>query len=193
MKQIFLISTQDLKNYSIINDNVDDSLLHNAILESQEIELQELLGTKLYKKILQLIDNDQIVLPQNSYYKTLLDEYCTKIVLYAALHRAIPYVHYKVVNKGITTQSSEYSTTTSIQEMEFLMDKIKNDLEFFSNRMTKYLLANIRFYPEYMSATSIDDMIPNVQPYRTSMVIGSSEPPCVRIMGYNYRTITLPY
>lgn len=190
MKQIFLISTQDLKNYSIINDNVDDSLLHNAILESQEIELQELLGTKLYKKILQLIDNDQIALSQNSYYKTLLDEYCTKIVLYAALHRAIPYVHYKVVNKGITTQSSEYSTTTSIQEMEFLMDKIKNDLEFFSNRMTKYLLANIRFYPEYMSATSIDDMIPNVQPYRTSMVIGSSEPPCVRIMGYNWRTVS---
>lgn len=193
MKQIFLISTQDLKNYSIINDNVDDSLLHNAILESQEIELQELLGTKLYKKILQLIDNDQIALSQNSYYKTLLDEYCTKIVLYAALHRAIPYVHYKVVNKGITTQSSEYSTTTSIQEMEFLMDKIKNDLEFFSNRMTKYLLANIRFYPEYMSATSIDDMIPNVQPYRTSMVIGSSESPCVRIMGYNWRTVNVPY
>lgn len=193
MKQIFLISTQDLKNYSIINDNVDDSLLHNAILESQEIELQELLGTKLYKKILQLIDNDQIALSQNSYYKTLLDEYCTKIVLYAALHRAIPYVHYKVVNKGITTQSSEYSTTTSIQEMEFLMDKIKNDLEFFSNRMTKYLLANIRFYPEYMSATSIDDMIPNVQPYRTSMVIGSSEPPCVRIMGYNWRTVNVNY
>lgn len=190
MKQIFLISTQDLKNYSIINNNVDDSLLHNAILEASEIELQELLGTKLYKKILQLIDNDQIALPQNSYYKTLLDEYCTKVVLYAALHRAIPYVHYKVVNKGITTQSSEYSTTTSIQEMEFLMDKIKNDLEFFSNRMTKYLLANIRFYPEYMSATSIDDMIPNVTPYRTSMVIGSSEPPCVRIMGYNWRTVS---
>lgn len=193
MKQIFLISTQDLKDYSIISDNVEDSLLSNAILEAQDINLQSLLGTKLYKKILQLIDDDQIALSQNSYYKTLLDEYCTKIVLYAALHRAIPYVHYKIVNKGITTQSSEYSTTTSIQEMEFLMDKIKNDLEFFSNRMTKYLLANIRFYPEYMSATSIDDMIPNVQPYRTSMVIGSSEPPCVRIMGYNYRTITLPY
>lgn len=193
MERIFLISTQDLKDYSIINNNCDDSLLHNAIQEAQEITAQELLGTKLYKKIISLVKTDEISLPENNKYKELLDEHITKVIIYAALHRAIPYVHYKVVNKGITTQSSEYSTTTSIQEMEFLMDKIKNDLEFFSNRMTKYLLANIRFYPEYMSATSIDDMIPNVQPYRTSMVIGSSEPPCVRIMGYNWRTVNVPY
>lgn len=193
MERIFLISTQDLKDYSIINNNCDDSLLHNAILEAQEITIQELLGTKLYKKILQLVNDDEIGLDANEKYKTLLDEHITKVVLYDALLRAIPYIHYKVVNKGITTQSSEYSTTTSIQEMEFLIDQIKNNKEFFATRLANYLLANIRFYPEYMSATSIDDMIPNVQPYRTSMVIGSNEPPCVRIMGYNWRTCNVTY
>ena len=190
MERIYLVSTQNLKDYTFINDNVDDSLLHNAIQESQEIELQELLGSKLYKKILTLVSTDEITEDSNSNYKLLLDDYCTKIVLYAALCRAIPYIHYKVVNKGVTTQSSDYSTTTSIQEMEFLIEKIKNDLEFFSTRMTRYLLANRMLFPEYMSATTIDELTPNIQPYRTSMVLDSSEPPCIQTMGYNYRTIT---
>lgn len=193
MDRIFLVSTQDLKDYSVLNNNVDDSLLNNAILEAQEIELQELLGTKLYRKIMDLVINDEINLPENSNYKYVLDEYCTKVVIYAALHRSIPYIHYKLVNKGVTTQSSDYSQTTSIAEMEFIMDKIKNDMEFFSNRLTRYLLAHITIFPEYMSANSLDDMIPNTQPYRTSMVLKSNVPPCVRVMGYNWRTITANY
>lgn len=193
MERIFLISAQDLKDYTLVSNNVDDSLLHNAIIEAQEITTQELLGTKLYKKIISLVKTDDINLPGNAKYKELLDEHITKVVLYDALLRAIPYIHYKVVNKGITTQSSEYSTTTSIQEMEFLIDQIKNNKEFFATRLANHLLAHIQLYPEYMSATSIDDMIPNVTPYRTSMVIGSSEPPCVRIMGYNWRTVNVNY
>lgn len=191
MERIFLISTQDLKDYTVINDNVDDSLLHNAIQEAQDITLQQLLGTKLYKKILALVNNDEISLPANTQYKTLLDEYCIKVVLYSALHRAIPVIHYKIVNKGITTQTSENSQTTTISEMEFLMNRVKNDLEFYSNRLASYLLANIQLYPEYMSATKIDEIIPNVTPYRTSMVLSSPVNPCVRVMGYNWRTVTV--
>lgn len=191
MERIFLISTQDLKDYTVINDNVDDSLLHNAIQEAQDITLQQLLGTKLYKKILVLVNNDEINLPANAQYKTLIDEYCIKVVLYSALHRAIPVIHYKIVNKGITTQTSENSQTTTISEMEFLMNRVKNDLEFYSNRLASYLLANIQLYPEYMSATKIDEMIPNVTPYRTSMVLSSPVNPCVRVMGYNWRTVTV--
>lgn len=191
MERIFLISTQDLKDYTPISNNVDDSLLHNAIQEAQDITLQQLLGTKLYKKILALVNNDEINLPSNAQYKSLIDEYCTKVILYSALHRAIPVIHYKIVNKGITTQTSENSQTTTISEMGFLMNRVKNDLEFYSNRLASYLLANIQLYPEYMSATKIDEITPNVTPYRTSMVLSSSVKPCVRGVGYNWRTVTV--
>lgn len=191
MKQIYLVSTEYLKQNTVLNNNVDDSLLHNAILEASEIELQELLGSKLYKKLLELINNDQINAPENEKYKILLDEYCTKVVLYAALHRAIPYIHYKAVNKGITTQSSDYSSTTSIQEMEFLMNKVKNDLEFFSTRLANHLLANTALYPEYYASRKLDEMIPNTRPYRTSMVLDDGECPCIRSYGFPWRTIDL--
>ncbi len=193
MERVYLISAQNLKDYTPINDNVDDSLLHNAIIEAQEISIQELLGTKLYKKILSLVKTDDINLPANTKYKELLDEHITKVVLYDALLRAIPYIHYKVVNKGITTQFSTESSTTTVAEMEFLMDQVKNNKEFFATRLSRHLLANIQLYPEYMSASKIDEMIPNVEPYRTSMVLDEPVNPCVRIMGYNWRTVNVPW
>lgn len=193
MERVYLISAQNLKDYTPINDNVDDSLLHNAIIEAQEISIQELLGTKLYKKILSLVKTDDINLPANAKYKELLDEHITKVVLYDALLRAIPYIHYKVVNKGITTQFSTESSTTTVAEMEFLMDQVKNNKEFFATRLSRHLLANIQLYPEYMSASKIDEMIPNVEPYRTSMVLDEPVNPCVRIMGYNWRTVNVPW
>ncbi len=193
MERIFLISAQDLKDYTPVNNNVDDSLLHNAIMEAQEITLQELLGTKLYKKILQLVNDDEIGLDANEKYKTLLDEHITKVVLYDALLRAIPYIHYKVVNKGITTQFSTESSTTTVAEMEFLMDQIKNNKEFFATRLSRHLLANIQLYPEFMSASKIDELIPDVTPYHTSLVLEDPVNPCVRIMGYNWRTVNVPW
>lgn len=190
MNKVYLISTQNLKDSSIINNNVDDSLLHNAILEAQEIELQQILGTRLYKYIIGLVEDGTISLPINSEYKQLLDEYCTKVVVYAAMLRAIPYIHYKVMNKGVQTQNSENSSTTSISEMEFIMDKIKNDLEFFSTRLSTYLLANREKFPEYSFVKTIDEIAPEPQQYRSAMVMDDLYTnPCIRSYGFNWRTV----
>ena len=191
MNRIFLISTQDLKDFTPINDNVDDSLLHNAITEAQDIDCQQLLGSILYHKIMELVEDDSIKLPENEKYKILLDEYVTKVVLYAALERAIPVIHYKIVNKGITTQSSDYSATTTTAEMQYLIDKVKNDKEFYATRLANHLLANTALYPEYYASRKIDEMIPNTRPYRTSMVLDDGECPCIRSYGFPWRTIDM--
>lgn len=190
MNNIYLISTQALKDSSIINNNVDDSLLHNAILEAQEIELQQILGTRLYKYIIAAVADDSINDVENANYKYLLDEYCTKVVVYAAMLRAIPYIHYKVMNKGIQTQNSDNSTTTTIAEMEFIMNKVKNDLEFFSTRLSTYLLANRTMFPEYVFVRTIDEISPIPQQYRSSMVMQDNDfYPCIRSYGFNWRTV----
>lgn len=190
MNKVYLISTQNLKDSSIINNNVDDSLLHNAILEAQEIELQQILGSKLYKYIINAVEDGSISSSSNAEYKSLLDEYCTKVVVYASILRAIPYIHYKVMNKGVQTQNSDNSSTTSISEMEFIMDKIKNDLEFFSTRLSTYLLANREKFPEYSFVKTIDEIAPEPQQYRSAMVMDDPYTnPCIRSYGFNWRTV----
>jgi hypothetical protein len=48
---VYLISTTYLKNESPINENVDDKLLKNAIKESQEIYIRDIIGSGLYNEL----------------------------------------------------------------------------------------------------------------------------------------------
>ena len=52
MTDVFIISEENLRQFTDINNNVDSKLLKNAVREAQDIEIQRILGTKLYDKIL---------------------------------------------------------------------------------------------------------------------------------------------
>ena len=69
MNTIYLISTQFLKENTPINDNVADYLLNAAIRDAQTINLQQVTGTKLYKKVLNLVENGTISDEINAKYK----------------------------------------------------------------------------------------------------------------------------
>lgn len=184
MKKIYLISTSLLKNNSIINSNVDETLLLNAIFESQEIELQQILGSRLYNRILDDIDNSTL----SGDYKTLVDDYCQNVVCYYATARAIPYIHYKVVNKGINNQSSEWSQPTAFNEMNFLLKRVQNDAEYYAQRLSDYLQANKDSFPEYKANCGCcGDVAPKRNQYRSGLVLEDCK--CKR--GYNIVDITL--
>jgi hypothetical protein len=72
---VLLISEQKLKDNTPINENVDSSELRFCILQAQNIQIQESLGTNLYEKLLQIVDNGTISDPSNLNYKLLLDNY----------------------------------------------------------------------------------------------------------------------
>ena len=60
MTDVFLISEANLRQFTDLNNNVDSKLLSSAIRESQDIEIQRILGTKLYNKILDDIQNNTL-------------------------------------------------------------------------------------------------------------------------------------
>ena len=73
MNDVLLISEQTLKNDSLIGDNVESVLILPAIIIAQEQGLQPVIGTKLLRKLQDLIDNDSILSPTYLAYKELLD------------------------------------------------------------------------------------------------------------------------
>lgn len=169
MKKTYLISTKVLKEQSIINSNVDDSLLHNAIWEAQNIEIQQILGSCLYNKIIDLVDNDEINNAEYADYKYLLDEYIQNVIVYAATQRAAVYIRFKVMNKSVTAQNSENSNPVDLNELQYFIDHIKNDLEFFEKRLQDYLRLN-ELFPEY-KVCNCGSLEPQSHVYRTSLAI----------------------
>ena len=56
MNTTLLIPSDDLKKYGLITSNVDVSYINPCIISAQDIDLQQLIGTKLYKRLLSEIE-----------------------------------------------------------------------------------------------------------------------------------------
>lgn len=153
---IMFISVNYLKGHSVINDNVADELLVNSIFEAQNIYLQSILGTKLYTKLLELVDSNDIELPVNANYKYLLTDYIQQYLTYRATEQAIPYLMVKLVNKGTQVQNSDWSANADIKKVEYLRDDVKYKCDFYAQRMADFLLDNQQDYPEYKKGTKHD-------------------------------------
>ena len=191
MNRVYFISTQYLKEHSTINNNVDENLLNSAIWEGQTIHVQQLLGTDLFDKISDLIRTGNIALPSNVEYKTLLNDYVMECVSYWAFYEAIPYIRFKVVNKGVESQSSEWSNPTDIQHLEYLQENVMNKAQFYSQRLTNYLLQNSNLFPEYHRNFEIDKMRPTNGNYFSGIVFDGGICPSERSIGKNKNAIEI--
>lgn len=191
MDRTYLISTEFLKAHTIINNNVTDELLNNAIFEAQVIHIQQTIGTKLYEKLLTLVRTNDIHQAQYSDYKNLLDGYVMECTAYWALYECLPYIRYKVVNKGVTTQDSEWSNGVDSQELNRLQEAIADKAQFFTRRLSDFILQNRTLYPEYIMNNKIDELHPNGGEYFSGFQFDSYGCPCERTMGLPKNTIDL--
>jgi len=71
MTTVQLISEAKIREFTDMNNNVDSKLIVNAIRESQDIDLQRLLGTLLYDKILSDVQSNTLT----GAYQSLVDDY----------------------------------------------------------------------------------------------------------------------
>lgn len=176
MNTIYLISTQFLKENTPINDNVADYLLNNAIRDAQTINLQQVTGTKLYRKILELVANGTINDAENEKYKILLDDYAQPLILNYAFMYAIPQIRYKVMNVGVVNQSSDNSTPTDARDLQLVIDDARNKAEYYADILGDFLRANFKDYPEYLDNKKLDEKRPQMHQFTCGMVLSDIYP-----------------
>ena len=190
MARTYLISVDYLKEHTTINNNVDTNLLNSPIWEAQEINVHQIIGTKLYKKLLNLVNTNQITDPANVKYKELLDDYVQPVVTYWAWLYSLPYLAMKAVNKGVQRQVDENSNNANLDEVHYLEESIRDKADFFSQRLADFLQQNSSDYPEYYRNNQIDELQPtHNQAFQGIQFDGDCG--CIASMGYNWQTITL--
>lgn len=146
---ILFLSVATLKENSVIDTNVEDKILESSILDAQAIDIQNIIGTSLYNKLLDLVENDEIALSGNTEYKTLLDEYIYPTHLKFSLLRSIMPMRVKFRNKGLMEQNSDNAQPIDKEFINYVENKIRNDVEFYSNKLKGYLCYFFNKYPEY--------------------------------------------
>lgn len=144
MTNILLISEDFIKTNSGLNENVWGSYLTSAIREAQDMRLQSVIGTNLYKSILNQIDTDTLQ-PQ---YKTLLDDYIQVFLIYQTISDLVPIIGVKLTNLGVVVSNDEHLTNLSQGERDLVQNYYVERADFYCKRLQEYLLANREKYPE---------------------------------------------
>lgn len=157
-----LFITEDkLKSFTGIDQNVDPEILYPFVIQSQDLYVQSTLGTKLYNALKTYVNDfvtNQTPIPQA--YKTLLDDYVANMVVYYTYYLALPHIKYKTTAKGLMSGTSEVGETISLEEVQFLMNKVNSTAQFYNERLRDFLVAYQEDYPEYQSYTNKDGMSP---------------------------------
>ena len=154
MTDVLLLSWTKLKQYSDINDSVDPDLLKNNIRLSQDIELQRVIGTLLYDKLIDLVKNGTIDDSGNAVYKTLLNDYVQNMLLYAAYYETLESIYIRPRNNGLLTpQGGENSINVDRQVYDMKRQSVRNKMEFYADKLTRYLAEEESSYPELTENT----------------------------------------
>ena len=156
--KILLMSADYYKRNSVVNLNVDDELVHPHILKAQNMNIERGLGTNLFNTLLAEIASGTVT----TRMVTLLEDYIQPALVEWTTYTALPYLNYKFTNKAVSKKSSDNSEPSDLNEINFLRNDIRDDAEYLSDRLTKFLISNLTIYPEYNTGNeNCDDIRPS--------------------------------
>lgn len=166
MATALFITPTDLKQNSLIDGNVDVDKFIQFIKISQQIHIQNYLGTKLYDKI----SNDILTDSLTGDYLTLVTDYVKDMLIHYAMVDYLPFAAYQVANGGVFKHISENSESVTKSEVDTLVEKHRQFAQFYTRRFIDYMSFNNTLYPEYNTTTD-DDMYPDKEANFTGWVL----------------------
>jgi len=141
----YLISMAVVKDYSIIDENVEDKVLKTSIYEAQEQYLEPILGTTLYNKL--LADTEAKVL--HSDYQDLIVNHVWDFLIPAVQYKLTLNLIYRYTNKSIVKDNNEISTSISLQELNVRRQELEQSMKYHQQKLILHLQNNTAKYPEY--------------------------------------------
>jgi len=140
-----IVTTNDLKNFTSIGENVDVDLLFPHLLIAQQLYLQPVLGDALYSDIVTRFDDEQLT----GDTQTLYEQYIIPAVAYSAWFSVAPFLNYKTQRTGLSTQGTDTLTPITPQEFGIYNARVQNFKTYYLNRLEDYLIANDDLFPLY--------------------------------------------
>ena len=162
MTTTFLLSEIKLRQFTDINNSVDSELLKNSIREGMDIGLQNITGTILYLKLIDLVDNGDIDTPTYTSYKYLLDNYIQDYLLYESYWYSLDAIYLRPRNNGLLKPTgSDNSEPVDRDLYNLKRQSVQNKKEYYANRLTAYLIENTVTFPELNQSNELYEQVPD--------------------------------
>lgn len=154
LKNVMLISPNKVKTYGVINLNVDDSEIGNAIRISQNIYLADIIGKDLVEHMQQLVYNkvngleNTIDDEENQAYKDLLDEFVTPVLVYRTAVELCSILTLKIRNMGVVKNNDTNVQATTAGDVKALSQYNETFFYDYVNKMMDFLCENKKAFVE---------------------------------------------
>jgi len=158
MTTTFLLSEAKFREYSDVVNNLDTSLIKNAIREAQDIELQRIIGTLLYQKLLSDVDSSSLT----GAYKTLVDNYIQDFLIYATYFYALESIYLRSRNNGlIQLNGGDTADSANQQLFNLKRQSQKNKMEYYAERLKDYIIEEEASFPELTQSNKLYEQNPD--------------------------------
>lgn len=152
MAQALFITRNDLIKYTALAGNIDTDKFLQFIKISQDLHIQNYLGSDLFNKISQDIINNNLT----GDYLALVNTYVKPMVIHWAMVEYLPFASYTIANKGVYKHNSENADTVGKNEIDFLVEKSRNLAQYYTDRFISYMNNNQALFPEYYTNSNSD-------------------------------------
>lgn len=142
-KNVMLISPQKVKTYATINLNVNESEIGNAIRISQNIYLQDIIGTTLVEDLQEMVwEKMKSGTTIEEPYQVLLDEYITPVLVYRTAVELCTIMTLKLRNMGVVKNNDTNVQATTAADVVALSEYYDTFFYDYVNKMMTFLCEN---------------------------------------------------
>ena len=154
----YFVGEKFIKNRTQLSKNIDFADISNNIEVAAVTYVREILGYTFFKDLLEKY-NDQTL----SGKEIDLVEIIKYIVAYRAADLTIPFLSFNIKNKGVQTQSGEFSQSVGLEILNYIRNEVKKFAHINENKLKEYLEENKEDFPIWKSKENRSIKSPNLK------------------------------
>lgn len=179
---VLLISDTAIKERTGLHTNVDPKLIYPEIKCAQDMYIEPILGTNLFKRLQADVDAGTV----EGVYKDLMDNMIADALIYYTMTVLPITTSYQIWNKGVVRRSGNDTESVSRSELNDLSNSFKDKAEFYADRLRRYLRQYATQYPEYLNpGGGYNDVHPIQNTFTMPVYLGMGND-CDCNWGYDY-------
>ncbi len=163
-----LIKTDYLSKRNIVDENVDAKLLETFIVTAQDKSIQSIIGENLYQKIMNDVATTGTTTGE---YLILLNNYIQPALMWGTIFEALPFLTFKITNKSVVQKTSDHSTAATDDNVNWLRMIVKNNSDFYNQRIREYIINSPSAFPEYFTTVGTERISPRRSTYFSGMYL----------------------
>lgn len=164
IKQRTLFNEEYLKEYSLLPTNFNTKEVWNFIPLTEQLHIVPVIGQALYEELLDQVEKNEVT-PANA--SLLLEIYPFEGL--ALMEVCMPYLAMHITEVGITKGKSENSDSADVNDINYLTNYVRSQMEPLKSKLISFLKTNKDLYPLYK------DKDYNCKPTKTWNVYGMNQ------------------